>query len=76
MLMYKFCAICNREKFISDFRKDSSSPEGISYWCKECSKIWNSIADARRTLKISGGNICEAVNGRRNQASGYRWIYA
>ena len=36
---------------------------------------WDSIADAERTLKISGNNICSCCAGRLRTAGGYVWRY-
>lgn len=38
-------------------------------------KIWNSISEIERNMKISAGNISECCNGRRNTAGGYSWKF-
>lgn len=35
----KTCSTCKKEKNIEEFNKESSSPSGISYICKECARI-------------------------------------
>ncbi len=34
----KTCSKCKEEKDYSDFYKNSTRPDGLTYWCKECTK--------------------------------------
>jgi 5-methylcytosine-specific restriction endonuclease McrA len=35
----KICSCCKESLPLSDFHKDSKSPDGSSYWCKDCSSL-------------------------------------
>lgn len=39
-------------------------------------RIWNSIAEAEKTLNIKGGSITKCSQGKWNSAGGYKWEYA
>lgn len=38
-------------------------------------KIWDSISDVERELKISNGNICSCIKGKYHTSGGYKWKY-
>ena len=49
------------------------------YQCKkngEIIKLWESLAQACRELKIYESNIAKVCNGKRSQTGGYKWKYA
>ena len=35
----KICTKCKEEKSLGDFRKQSSTKDGLKYYCKECDDI-------------------------------------
>lgn len=42
-------------------------------YCQELNRIFTSIADAEKELKVSNGNISSVLNGRYKTAGGYHW---
>lgn len=36
----KRCSKCGIEKALSEFYKDSRTPSGLHYWCKECMRLY------------------------------------
>ena len=52
----KHCTKCHKEKSYSEFYKDRNSPNGYTYWCKECKKIdkrkrWKENPECRERQK-------------------------
>lgn len=43
------------------------------YW--DLIKIWDSVREAERNLKINAWNISKCCNKIRNTAGGYKWIF-
>lgn len=37
----KTCSRCKQTKDVSEFSKDSSTPDGLQYYCKECQRQYN-----------------------------------
>src|ERR1035437_439704 len=37
----KLCALCNENKSIDAFNKQSKAPDGLQYWCNECTKKYS-----------------------------------
>jgi len=49
----KTCSRCKEDKLISDFHKDSSRPDGLAFFCKSCTKEYNSKYRQENKEKIS-----------------------
>jgi hypothetical protein len=49
---------------------------GKPVYCIELNVAYNSISEASKLLRISGGNISEVINGNRKTAGGYHWRWA
>lgn len=59
---------------LGKYNKDSVKIQQLTLsW--DLIKIWDSIADIRRTLKISWWNICLVCKWKRNQTWGFKWEY-
>ncbi len=69
----KKCSKCGRELPLSEFPKDKTSKDRLSYWCKSCqrerSKIWYDThpSDVRKYWKCVTKPSCPRVGGRGAQ---------
>ena len=43
------------------------------YLCVETGRVFNSLTDVEREMKIKGSNVCSCINGRIETAYGYHW---
>ena len=62
----KTCPNCNKIKRISNFSKNSNSPDGLAYYCKECHNHKSKIRRQANPEKIRATSI--SSNQRFNMA--------
>ena len=67
------CPKCGKER--SDLAK-SVAVNMLDLKTKNIIKIFKSIQDAGKMMKINPANIGSVCRGQRNQAGGYKWEYA
>ena len=73
----KVCPKCGRELSLSEFCKDKTSKDRLSYWCKSCKREYDKIryethksdviTRARKYLKCVTKPSCPRVGGRGAQ---------
>ena len=73
----KVCSVCGRELPLSEFCKDKTSKDRLSYWCKSCKREYDKIryethksdviTRARKYLKCVTNPSCPRVGGRGAQ---------
>jgi len=73
----KVCSVCGRELPLSEFCKDKTSKDRLSYWCKSCKREYDKIryethksdviTRARKYLKCVTKPSCPRVGGRGAQ---------
>jgi len=51
-VLMKTCTRCGKEKQKSEFHKANREPDGLKYWCKECSLSYNSAYRKRKPRRI------------------------
>jgi hypothetical protein len=75
-MLVKICSCCREKKLISAFSKDRTSPDGHSYWCRQCHSLYKKRTEWHIKYRSEHRNeyrqrnrVCQrTVKGKARQA--------
>jgi hypothetical protein len=74
--MLKKCSKCRKDKDWSEFYKNRSAPDGLAYWCKDCTREYRQTDKSKKRTKEYYKNnknyFSEYTTSYQNTKDGYK----
>lgn len=67
--MTKVCSKCGKEKDKSEFYKDKTKPDGLSYWCKKCT-----LKYGKKHYENNRDTYIKNKNSRQERSLRFIWL--